>query len=99
MNYMDEDKEVLMTTFLTGLIDFMVNLIGTHIPEYDFTAETYNQFSDSIVAVVNFLTDVNFIVPLGDIATIILLTVALKLFKFSLFVGNWLIRRVADFIP
>lgn len=88
-----------MTSFLTGLIDFVINFCASHIPEYDFSSETYMTISDSIVAVTNFLVDVNFIIPLGDIATVILLTIGLRLFKFSLFMGNWLIRRICDIIP
>lgn len=88
-----------MTSLLTALIDFMINFIGQTIPSYDFEAETYNKISGGITSVVSFLTDVNFIVPLGDIATIILLSLALHLFKFGLFCGNWVVRRVCDLIP
>lgn len=88
-----------MTSLFTGLIDFLINFCNSHIPAYDFEAQTYNQITDSILAVVSFLTDVNFIIPLGDIATIILATVAIKLFKFSLFAGNWIVRRVCDILP
>lgn len=88
-----------MTSLLTGLIDFVINFCNTHIPSYDFESQTYNQISDGILSVVSFLTDVNFIVPLGDIATIILLTIGLKLFKFSLFAGNWVVRRICDLLP
>ena len=88
-----------MTTLFTGLIDFFINFCNTHIPAYDFESQTYNQISDSVLAVVSFLTDVNFIVPLGDIATIILLTIAIRLFKFTTFAGNWLIRRICDLLP
>lgn len=88
-----------MTSLLTGLIDFLINFIGDTIPSYNFESETYNSITGSITSVVSFLTDVNFIIPLGDIATIIILTIGLKLFKFGLFCGNWLVRRVCDILP
>lgn len=88
-----------MNGLLISIIDFMVNFINSHIPSYDFESGTYNKISDGITSVVHFLTDVNFIIPLGDIATIIILTIAIRLFKFTLFAGNWLIRRVCDLLP
>lgn len=88
-----------MTSLITGLIDFLINFVGQTIPAYDFESETYNTISDSILAVVSFLTDVNFIIPLGDIATIIVLSLGLHLFKFGLFCGNWIVRRVCDILP
>lgn len=88
-----------MTNLLAGLIDFLINFIGDVIPAYNFELETYNNISGSITSVVSFLTDVNFIIPLGDIATIIILSLGLKLFKFGLFCGNWIVRRVCDVLP
>lgn len=88
-----------MTSLLTSLIDYLVNFVGNHIPSYDFEAETYNNISGAVTSVVSFLSDVNFIVPLGDIATIILLSLGMHLFKFGLFCGNWLVRRVCDILP
>lgn len=88
-----------MTQLLSGLIDLVVNLCAEYIPSYDFTSGTYDRISDGITSVVSFLVDVNCFVPLGDIATIILLTVAVRLFKFTLFMGNWIVRRIFDIIP
>ena len=88
-----------MTDLLVGFIDFIINFFGKVIPSYDFSADTYAKISDSLPIVVDFLADVNFIIPLGDIVLIIVISCGFKLFKFSLFVGNWLVKRVFDLIP
>lgn len=88
-----------MSIFIGKAIDFMINLINSIMPSYDFESGTYTQISSAVDFIVNFLADVNFIVPLGDIATIIILSLGLRVFKFSLFIGNWIVRRVCDIIP
>lgn len=88
-----------MTGMIVDLIDFLINLCSTHLPEYHFSADTTNQISSSITTVAKFLTDVNFILPLGDIITGMVLAVGLRIFKFTLFAGNWIIRRIFDVIP
>lgn len=88
-----------MTVFLGSLIDFMINFVNAHMPSYDFESGTYIKISSALDFVVNFLADVNFIVPLGDISVIIILTLGIRVFKFTLFAGNWIIRRVCDILP
>ena len=88
-----------MTNFLVTIINLVIEFCGNVIPAYDFESETYNRISDSISAVVSFLTDVNFIIPLADIVTIALLVFGLRLFKFALFAGNWIVRRICDLLP
>ena len=88
-----------MTDLLVSFIDFIINLFNRIIPSYDFSSETYTKISDSLPIVVDFLADVNFIIPLGDIVLIMVISCGFKLFKFSLFVGNWLVKRVFDLIP
>lgn len=88
-----------MTGFLVSLIDFAINFCSNHLPAFDLESSTYNSVSAAIPVVVEFLSQVNFIVPLGDIVVIIMVSIGFRLFKFSLFVGNWIVRRVFDVIP
>ncbi len=88
-----------MTDFIIGLIDFAINFCSTRIPSFDLESSTYSSVTDAIPVVVNFLSQVNFIVPLGDIVTIIFASLGLRLFKFTLFIGNWVVRRIFDVIP
>lgn len=88
-----------MTNLITSFIDMIIDLCNMVIPSFDFDSSTYTLIGGSILTVTKFLTQVNFIVPLGDIVQIIVLTLGLKLFKFTLFAGNWLVRRVCDLIP
>lgn len=88
-----------MTDLITAFIDLIIELFNRAVPSFDFDSNTYSLIDSSILTVTKFLTQVNFIVPLGDIIQIIVLTLGLKLFKFTLFAGNWIVRRVCDLIP
>ena len=88
-----------MTDLVVAVIDFLINFFNTHIPAYDLDVETYNKISNGITSVIEFITDANFIIPLSDIVTIIMLTLGIRLFKFSLFAGNWIVNKITDIIP
>lgn len=87
-----------MTDLIVSILEFLTEFFSEHIQAYNFESETYNSITGGITSVVEFLTDVNFIIPLSDIVTIIMLTLGLRLFKFSVFGGNWLFRRLVDII-
>ena len=88
-----------MTDMIVFFIEMIKELCNNMLPSFDLDPATYSLIDNSMVTVTKFLTQVNFIVPLEDIVDIIVLTVGLKLFKFTLFAGNWVVRRVCDLIP
>lgn len=88
-----------MTLLIVAFINMLVNFASNHLPSYDFESGVYNGISDAIVSVVDFLAQINFIVPLGDLAYMLLMVIAVRLASMALFVANWIIRRIADVIP
>lgn len=88
-----------MTDAVVTFIDFLITVFDFFIPSYDLSADTYLKIEDSLGVVINFLMDVNFIIPLSDIITILLLRIAIKLFYFILFVGNWAVNKITDIVP
>ena len=88
-----------MTGFIISVIDFVFTFLINLIPEFDFEASTYSNIEDGLLAIVTFLTDVNFIVPLSDFFLIIALKISLCCLKWGIFSANWVIRRIADIIP
>ena len=59
----------------------------------------YDTLSVALSTIVDFVKQVNFIVPLPDIMIMIGIDVAIRVFKIAVFAVNWVIRRVADIIP
>lgn len=88
-----------MTVLICTILNMIAQFLDTSIPAFDFEAATYETIRDSVDAVVNFVLSANFIVPLKDISIIIGIDLAVRLWKFSLFIGNWVVRRVCDIIP
>lgn len=88
-----------MTALITGCLDFVAESLSTLLPVYDLSQSNYDTVASAISTVADFLRQVNFIVPLSDIMAMIGIDLGIRIFKFALFVGNWVIRRVADIIP
>lgn len=88
-----------MTHIMVTFIDIVINFFNWVIPSYDFESNIYNAIADSIPAVVSFLTDCNFIIPLGDIFVIIATSCTWKLFRLIMFFGNWTVNKITDIIP
>ena len=88
-----------MTGLITSLLDMIINFCNANLPTYNFDNAYYSSMSSSVTMIVKFLADVNFIVPLVDIAKIMMLSIGLHLFKFGLFCGNWIVRRICDIVP
>ena len=88
-----------MTDFIVDVIEYLIQLLHDTIPTFDLDTATYSNISNSIVMVTEFLSNVNFIIPLPDIAAIIVISITLRLFKFGLFAGNWVVRRICDLLP
>ena len=88
-----------MTNFIIDLIEYLIQFFHDTIPTFDFDTATYSNISNAIVTVTEFLSNVNFIIPLPDIAAIIVISIGMRLFKFGLFAGNWIVRRICDLLP
>lgn len=88
-----------MTNLIVSFLDMLINMCSSHLPEYSFSPAVYNNIAGTIATVVKFLSDANFILPLSDIFLGLTISVGLRLFKFSLFAGNWLVRRICDILP
>ena len=88
-----------MTTFIVNMINSFVNYLSLNMQRFDIESGTFTKMSDGINAVATFLVDVNFIIPLGDIAAIIVICLSAEVAKFMAFAINWVVRRICDVIP
>lgn len=90
---------ILLTGLVTGALDLIANAIDSLLPVYDLSESNYSTISTAFTSVADFLRQVNFIIPLSDILLIVGIDLGMRVFEFALFIGNWIIRRVADVIP
>lgn len=87
-----------MTQIFEFLLDWLTTISKT-IPSFSMDVDALNNISSAISEIVVFLNQVNYIVPLTDIAIIIGIDVGIRVFKISVFIINWVIRRIVDAIP
>ena len=88
-----------MTDIICGVLRFFTDLIAKHFPDFSIGSGHLGTISDSFQSVIEFIAQINFFVPLPTILLILSLVYGLKLVKFTIFLVNWVIRRIADIIP
>lgn len=88
-----------MTDIIVAFLGLIANLFMTFIPEFSLAPELFSNLDSAIESVLNFLNAVNFLIPLPDIMYIISFDIGIRIFKITLFGGNWIIRRILDVIP
>lgn len=84
--------------FLQG-IELIKGLVMLVTPEVILAPDLLANLNKYLDIFVDWLSAVNFLVPLPDIFTIIVLLMGEYLLQFGLFIVNWIIRRIADFFP
>ena len=88
-----------MTDFICGLIHLIFSLIGALVPKIVVDPVIMNNAQNAVSRIVEFVSAVNFLIPLPDIVLIISLCTALRSGLFLTFAGNWSLRRILDVIP
>lgn len=88
-----------MTSIICSVLNFITNLILNHFPSFSIESGTLGSIASSFSTVMDFLSQINFIVPLPTCLMILSLVYGIKLAKFVLFLINWVLRRLADIIP
>lgn len=89
----------MLTSLITGVLGFFSTFLDKIMPVYDISSSYYDNISSSMMTISDFITQANFLIPLPDIAVIITVDLAIRVFKIALFAANWIIRRIADIIP
>lgn len=88
-----------MTDIICGVLNFFRDLIANHFPSLSLESGTLSSIANGFDMVIQFVAQINFLIPLPTILIILSLVYGIKLAKFALFLVNWLIRRIADIIP
>lgn len=87
-----------MTNFLKGLFDILMDAVNS-MPTLSLDSESLSSIGNALTTVVSWIKIVNFMVPLDTIFLIMTLVIGFRILKFSVFIANWIIRRIADFFP
>lgn len=88
-----------MTDFICKLIHMIFSLIGVLVPKIVIDPAIMNNAQSTVSHIVDFVSAVNFLIPLPDIVLIVGICIALRSSLFLTFVGNWILRRILDVIP
>ena len=88
-----------MTDIILKFIKIFKSMVGFLLPDAIFNLSIFSNFLDTVEWFVDFLVAVNFLVPLPTIFMALKTMVSIKVIKFTIFLGNWLVRRVCDVIP
>lgn len=88
-----------MTALICMILSFIKTTLDLNVPVYDLSDSTYETLKNSLTVLCDFVNQVNFLIPLSDIAFLLSIDLALRIFKFALFMANWLVRRIIDIIP
>lgn len=89
----------VMTGIIVDMIQRFINYLSLEMPRFEIDAAYMSKVSDAVSVVRDFILNVNFILPLGDIALIMLICFSIWGSKVVIFITNWVIRRVCDLIP
>lgn len=87
-----------MTEFAVGLLELLKGWI-LKMPDLSVDNNVLSSMGEAMDVVFGFIGKVNFLVPIDHILIIIGLVYTIRHSKFILFIINWIIRRIADFVP
>lgn len=88
-----------MTAFVVGVVHFFMKFLNGIIPEFDSISEVFSNAQTWSGAVVDFVKNVNFIIPLPTIVTIVGIEIGIQVVLVAFWVGNKITKVVTSLIP
>lgn len=88
-----------MTDLIINFIKYITGSVTSELPVYSLSDSSYYSITNGMQTIVDFLAEVNFLIPLNQICIMVGIDLGIRLFKFIVFAINWLIRRIFDVIP
>lgn len=88
-----------MTAFVVGVVHFVLKFLNDVIPEFTAISDVFSNAQTYSGAVVDFVKNVNFIIPLPTILTIVGIEVGIQVILVSCWVGNKITKVVSSLIP
>ena len=88
-----------MTDIIVSVINWIASIVDTVIPSLSLESAHLSSIVDGLEVIIEFMAQINFLIPLPTILLVISIVYGFRLVKFSIFAINWVIRRIADLIP
>ena len=88
-----------MTNMIVTFLEFLTGVVDTLVPNLSVDSGILANIADGLEVIVEFIAQVNFLIPLPTIFLVLSIVFGFRLVKFTIFVVNWVIRRIADVIP
>lgn len=89
----------MFTNMVVAFINFISFIIDGFFPKFSLDQQILDNASEAVSVLNDFLTSVNFIVPLPDIVMIVGLNLGIHIFKMTLFIGNKIGKTILSVIP
>lgn len=87
-----------MTDLAVGFLNMLQSWIGK-LPDLSVDSSVMSSLTAAVDTVISFMAAANYIIPISTILLILSIVYGFKILKFSVFIVNWVIRRIADFVP
>lgn len=95
--------EVTLETMIINLYMWVNNWINdalnSVLPDDSAMTQILNGVSNGIDFVLDLLQKINFLVPVGLIFSLSMITLVWDIALFALFIANWTIKKIFDVIP
>lgn len=85
-----------MQELILSIIDFLISMVN-FFPT--LPTENMENISSSVTYILDLLGRANFLIPVPDLLLIITIIVGFRVTLLTIFVINWVIRRIMDIIP
>ncbi len=89
----------MLSNVLIGFLDWLSNFVCGMLPDTTNISTTLGNAQGQVSTVVDFVKQVNFIVPLPDIMIILGIDVAIRLVTFGLYLVNFIKNVIVNLIP
>ena len=89
----------MFDNLIATLIDWFTSFVEIYVPTFGLADANMTSMSSAVDAICEFISAVNFVVPLPTIAAIVAADAAIRFSQLTLFIINWIVRRIADFVP
>lgn len=89
----------MIANLLISFIEWLGSFFLDFVPEFTGTNDVITNAQAGMEMVVNFVRQVNFIVPLPDIMLILVIDSSIRLQMFIIYLVNWIKNVVVGLIP
>ena len=89
----------MLTNLIVGLINMICNFMFKIVPDMSNVTSTFSNAQSFAGTVVDFIKQVNFVVPLPTIVAIVTIEVGIQVALVLFWVGDKVVKTVCSLIP